>query len=296
MILVVGSTGLLGSEISRQLAAAGKPVRAMVRPTSDPAKVDGLRECGAEIVKGDLRDRSSLDAACQGVDAVISTVSSMPFSYVAGENDIQTVDLEGLRSLIDAAQAAVVQHFMYTSFSGQIDLECPLRNAKRAVEKDLQESGLTYTILRPSCFNEVWLSPAVGFDHANGKARIYGSGENPISWISYPDVAQFAVDSLDNRAARNAALELGGPDALSALEVVKIFEKASGREFELEHVPLEALEAQRQSATDAMQESFAALMCCVAMGDTIDMRETLKAFPVQLTSVQDYAAAAVGTS
>jgi NADH dehydrogenase len=63
MILVVGSTGLLGGEISRRLAAAGKPVRALVRITSDQAKVDGLKECGAEIVEGDLRDRSSVDAA-----------------------------------------------------------------------------------------------------------------------------------------------------------------------------------------------------------------------------------------
>jgi NADH dehydrogenase len=296
MILVVGSTGLLGGEISRRLAAAGKPVRALVRITSDQAKVDGLKECGAEIVEGDLRDRSSVDAACQGVASVISTVSSMPFSYLPGENDIQTVDLKGVQGLIDAAQAAGIEHFIYTSFSGQIDLESPLRNAKRAVEQHLRESGLTYTILRPSYFTEVWLSPAVGFDYPNGKAKVYGSGENPVSWISYRDVGQFAVDSLDNRAARNAALELGGPDALSALEVVKIFEDASGREFELEHIPQEALEAQRQSSTDGMQQSFAGLMCCVAMGDSVDMQETLKAFPVQLTSVHDYAKAVTGAA
>jgi uncharacterized protein YbjT (DUF2867 family) len=296
MNLIVGATGMLGGEICRQLAAKGEPVRALVRTTSDPAKVEALRECGAEIVRGDLRDRASLDAACQGVTAVVSTVSSMPFSYVPGENDIERVDVGGLTSLIEAAQAAGVQHFVYTSFSGNIDVDCPLRNAKRTVEQRLKKSGLTYTVLRPSCFMEAWFSPVVGFDAANAKAQIYGTGENPISWISLVDVAQFAVASLDNRAARNATIEMGGPEALSPLATVQIFEEVGGRRFEVQHVPEEALEAQQKGATDPMQQSFAALMRCVAAGDPIDMEDALQAFPVQLTSVREYAQRALGVS
>jgi uncharacterized protein YbjT (DUF2867 family) len=296
MNLIAGATGTLGSEICRQLADQGKPVRALVRTTSDPETVEALRNCGAEIVRGDLRDRASLDAACQGVTAVISTVSSMPFSYVPGENDIACVDLAGLTSLIEAAQAAGVQHFVYTSFSGNIDLDCPLRNAKRTVEQRLKGSGLTYTVLRPSCFMESWFSPMVGFDAANATAQIYGTGENPISWISYADVAQFAVASLDNPAARNATIEMGGPEALSPLAAVQIFEELGGRPFAVQHVPVEALEAQQKEATDPMQQSFAGLMRCVAAGDPIDMQDTLQAFPMQLTSVRDYARRVLGSS
>ena len=279
----------MGSEICRQLAARDKPIRALVRSTSDQAKVDNLKGLGAELVYGDVRDHSSLEAACQGVTAVISTVSAMPFSYQPGENDIQAVDEAGLTNLIGAAQDANVTHFIYTSFSGQIDLDFPLRNAKRAVEQQLQKSGLSYTILRPSYFMEVWLSPAVGFDVANAKAQIYGTGENPISWISLQDVARFAVASLNNPAAREATFELGGPEALSQLQAVQIFEKARGQTFEVEHVPVETLEVQLESATDPMQQSFTGLMLCYAQGDPIEMQETLKAFPVQLTSVKAYA-------
>lgn len=135
---------------------------------------------------------------------------------------------------------------------------------------------------------EVWLSPMVGFDYANAKARIYGSGQNKISWISVGDVAQFAVDSLDNPAARNATIELGGPEALSPLEVVRIFEEVGGRAFEVQHVPEEALLAQK-TTTDPLQESFAALMLGYAHSDIINMQETLQAFPGQLPSVRDYA-------
>ena len=122
----------------------------------------------------------------RGVTAVISTVSAMPRSYQPGENEIQTGDFDGLMNLIEAAKAVGVNHFVYTSFSSQIDRDCPLRNAKRAVEQRLGESGLNYTILRLSYFMELWLGPA-RFDVANARAQIYGSGENPISWISLQD-------------------------------------------------------------------------------------------------------------
>ncbi len=294
MNLVVGATGMVGGEVCRRLAAQGQAVRAMVRTTSDPAKVEALRNLGVEVVQGDLRDRASLDAACRGAQAVITTASAMPFSYRPGENTVQNVDYQGTISLIDAARAAGVRRFIYTSYSRQIDVDTPLGNAKRSVEKHLRESGLTYTILHPSFFSEVWLSPAVGFDHANAKATLYGTGETPISWISLRDVAAFAVTGLDSPAARNATLEMGGPQALSPLEVVHIFERVGGRPFEVQYVAVEALQAQKQAATDPMQESFAGLMLDLAKGGAIDMRETLLAIPLQLASVEDYAKQVMG--
>jgi NADH dehydrogenase len=295
MILVVGSTGMVGSEICRRLAARGTPVRALVRATSALGKVAELQALGIETVVGDLRDPASLVAACSGVSAVITTVSSMPFSYVPGVNDFRTTDTDGIMHLIDAAVAAGVGHLTYTSFSINLDLDLPLRNAKRAVERYLQASGLRYTILRPSCFMEVWLSPAVGFDAANAKATIYGPGTEPISWIAAGDVAEFAVRSIDAPAAWNVTLELGGPEAISPLEAVKIFEQVGGRTFEIQHVPVEALRAQQEAATDPLAQSFAGLMRCVAMGDRIDMAGTLRSIPVEMTSVRQYAEAVFGT-
>jgi uncharacterized protein YbjT (DUF2867 family) len=294
MILVVGSTGLVGSEICNRLVAQHQSVRALVRATSNADKVKALEEFGVQTVVGDLCDPASLKAACQDISTVISTVSSMPFSYQPCKNDIQTVDLDGELNLIAAAKAGGVKHFIYTSFSGNMDLGFPLRNAKRTVEQRLKESGMMYTILRPGYFMEVWLTPAVGFDAANAKAQIYGTGEQLISWISLQDVAAFAVASVDNPAARNCMLELGGPEALSPHQVIKLFEEASGRAFEVTHVPPEALQAQLQGATDPMQQSFIGLMLCYAQGDTIDMRATRQAFPLHLISVQDYARRTIG--
>jgi len=288
-ILVVGATGLLGSDICKLLIEQGRSVRALVRTTSDPAKVEQLRSLGVEILQGDVRDLASLDGACKDVDAVISTVSAMPFSYQPGVNDIRTTDLEGVTNLIEAAKANHVSHFIYTSFSKNIDQDFPLQNAKREVEKRLMESGLTYTILRPSCFMEVWLGPAVGFDAANGKVVIYGTGTNPVGWIAIHDVSQFAVASLDHPSAKNAVLELGGPESISALDAAGCFEQASGQPIEKQFMPQEAIEAQQAAATDPMQISFSALMRAVATGDPIDMSTTFQAFSVQPTTVEDYA-------
>jgi uncharacterized protein YbjT (DUF2867 family) len=286
MTLVVGATGMLGGEICRLLAERGKPVRALVRETSSPEKVAALRSLGAELVRGDLKDRLSLDAACRGARAVISTASST-LSRQAGDS-IETVDRQGQLSLVDAATAAGVRHFILISFPG-IDIEFPLQSAKRTVEQRLRRSGMTYTILQPTFFDEVWLSPAAGFDLVNGKAQVYGAGDNKISWISFHDVAEFAVAALDNPQAKNAVLRLGGPDALSPLEVVRLVEQTTGKRFIIEHVPEEALRAQHSAATDPLQQSFAALMLYYARGDVIDMKGTLRDFPGQrLTSVRDY--------
>jgi NADH dehydrogenase len=288
--LVVGATGLLGSEICRLLAAKNKPVRTLVRPTSDQNKVAQLESLNVEIAQGDLKDRSSLDAACRGVRAIISTASST-LSRQEGDS-IQTVDLEGQLNLVDAAKAANVTRFVLISFP-QVDVEFPLQAAKRKVEQHLKRSGLAYTILQPTFFLEVWLSPALGFDAANAKAQVYGSGKNKISWISYKDVAKFAVAVLDHPGAHDAVIELGGPEALSPLEVVRTFEELHGRKFDVQHVPEETLREQRENTNDPLQQSFAGLMLYYSHGHIIDMRATLQQFPVQLTSVRDFAKASL---
>ena len=288
MILVVGSTGMVGSEICRLLASKGHALPCHGAGDFRPGQGGTAQGPGSKDRQGQPVRSGSLKAACQGVSAVICTVSAMPFCYQPGVNDIQSVDFEGVTNLIDAAKAAGVKQFIYTSFSGNIDRDFPLRNAKRAVEQHLKESGLVYTILRPSMFMEVWLSPAVGFDAANAKATIYGTGDQPIAWISLKDVARFAVASLTNPAARNSVLELGGPQFLSPHQVIKLFEAARGKTFEVTHVPPEALQAQYEGATDPMQKSFIGLMPCYAAGDPIEMRGIQKSFGFQLTPVNEH--------
>ena len=167
--------------------------------------------------------------------------------------------------------------------------DCPLTTAKRTVEKAVQASGMVYTILCPCIFMEVWLSPALGFAYPDAKATIYGDGHAKNRFISLGDVAQYAVESLSNPAARNAILELGSPQPLSFLEVVRIFEKTGGKSFELQFVPAAALAAQRAAATDPLQASFATMMLNLTHGILVDSTRAQKAFSFPLVSVEDYA-------
>lgn len=287
MILVAGATGFLGRDICRLLSGQYRHVRGMVRETSDSETVTQLLDQGVEIVEGDLKDPETLRRACAGASMVISTVTTTRTHQEA--DSIEATDHQGQIDLIDAAVSQGVERFIYISYSGHIGVDDPLTVAKRSVERHLLTSGLEYTILRPSCFMEVWLSPALGFDYPNASATIYGAGENRLSWISIGDVAAFAVAAVDNPAARNAVVELGGPEALSPHEVVSIFEEVGGRKFELQHVPEDALRAQRAAAGSSLEQAFAALMLAVAQGDEIPMENTLRSFPITLTSVRDYA-------
>ncbi len=289
MILVIGSTGMVGSEVCRLLVSKNVQVRALVRTTSDNSKRIKLNDLGVQLFEGDLRDKSGFPDMLKGITTVITTVSSMPFSYVPGQNDITKVDEEGVINLIDASKKAGVKHFIYTSFSKNLDFDFPIRNAKRKVEKYLQNSGLNFTILRPGCFMEVWLSAAVGFDAMNGKVNIFGSGTNLVAYISLMDVAKFAVECVSNPNAVNAALELGGPASVSQLGAVKIFEEALYKKIDVQFVPAEGLQSQLDSAEEPMQKSFTALMLCVANGDFIDMKAVLEKFPVRLKSVKEFA-------
>ena len=273
MILVAGATGFLGTEICRLLRERDAAVRALVRRTSGAEKVERLQALGVELVMGDLKDPRSLDAACQGVDTVISTASSTISRQP--DDSIQRVDRDGQIALVDTAVANGVERYIFVSFSGNLDLECALQSAKRAVERKVRESGMTYTILRPSFFIEIWLSPAFGFDVEHGTARIFGTGDQRMSWISLADVARFTVECLDHPAARNAVFELGG-EAVSPNELITEVEQRTGKSMRVERIPADALRAQRAQATDPMEHTLATLMLGYAQGDEIDIGEARK--------------------
>jgi uncharacterized protein YbjT (DUF2867 family) len=149
---------------------------------------------------------------------------------------------------------------------------------------------MDYTILQASYFMEVWLSPALGFDYNARQATLFGDGSNKLSWISSADVAQAAVACLDEPRTRRQTIELGGPEALSPLEVIRRFEAAGWGEFSVQHVPQESLRAAYEGAEDPLQKTFAALQLQYAKGDPIDMRPALELLSLDLTSVSDYAA------
>ena len=290
MVLVVGATGLVGSEVCLLLAKRGTAVRALVRETSATEKLEELRAHGVELCVGDLKDRASLAEACKGVDAIISTASST-FSRQEGDS-IESVDGTGQLSLVEAAKAAGIERFIFVSFRHSPEMSFPLAEAKAGVERAI--AGMKFTVIQASFFMEAWLSPHTGFDYVNGTARIYGTGDSLLSWVSYKNVAEICVLALFSSETEGKTILLGGPRAVSPLEVVKIFEAAGSNAFQLEYVPVDALMAQFQGATDEMQKSFAALMLGFAFGDVMGVDPIVERLGMRLISVEEYAAGVIG--
>ena len=272
-ILVVGATGFVGGQVAEKVRRQGESVRALVRGGGAHPKVQPLRAAGIEVVDGDLTVPETLESACHGIATVVCTATSMP----TGANDgLRRVDLDGTLALIEAAERVGVKRFVYTSYSGNIQIASPLETAKRTCENRLLRSSMQSVILRPTYFTEVWLSPALGFDFISGSIRIYGSGAAKGNYISAFDVADFAVAAATRKDQENAILEMGGPEPLSQLDAVRIFEQALEKKFRLEHVPAEALH-QQYSSPDPLQKTFAALMLGYTQGDEIKgAKETAK--------------------
>lgn len=291
MNLVVGATGLLGSQIVRLLRERGLPVRALVRATSSPPRLEQLGAWGAEVVQGDLRDSESIRAALRGVTRLVTT-ASVTLSRQPGDT-IDSVDAAGQLALVALARESGVEHIVYVSFA-PLAVDCALQRAKRSVERALAEGEPAYTVLQPVNFSEVWLSPAVGFDPQNGTVAIFGAGQGRNAWISYLDVAEYAADAVQAAPAHRVVLPLGGPEAMSQLEVVELFERLSGKSVSRNGVSVAQLEQQLRSAPDAVSEAFAALMINTAAGWTVDASLAHRTFPRDLRTVATYARSVLG--
>jgi uncharacterized protein YbjT (DUF2867 family) len=291
LILVVGATGVVGKEIVLRLLKKEAKVRAMVRGGPTRAEAKPLSDAGAEIVNGDLTKGDTLETACAGVHRVVCTATSMPH----GKDDgLRRIDRDGTLTLIAMAERAGVKKFVYMSYSGGIRQESPLHTAKRDCEQRLLSSRMQAIVLRPSYFMEVWLSPALGFDPRGGTVRVYGSGQAPVSYVSAFDVADFAVATALSHHSGNEVLELGGPEPVSQLQAVHIFENVFHKQIAVQHVPVEALQQQHQSI-DPLQKTFAALTLALAAGDVIpSARDNAARYGVKLHSVHDYAKSLAG--
>lgn len=235
MILVVGATGILGGLISRRLLEQGRHVRVFVRDYSHSDQLArrglatfarSLIAAGGHPVYGDLRQRLTVNAALERVKTVITTASAI---MRTGEDSIEDVDLRGTQSLIEAAKAAGVEHFIYISAYGA-DPASPLSwlQAKGQTETRLKASGLTYTILAPDAYMEILLDMVVGKRVMYSQpATLVGDGSRRHCFISNRDVVEFVVSAVDNPTAHNQFHALGGPEPLSFQDVVKIYERVT---------------------------------------------------------------------
>jgi uncharacterized protein YbjT (DUF2867 family) len=280
VILVVGATGMLGGAILRRLLKGREEIRAVVR---DPSASEKLREAGVETVSADLKDPASLPPACEGVSTLITTANS---AGRGGDDNVETVDLEGNRSLIEAASLAGVEHFIFVSAQGEDpDSPVPFLRAKGLTSKRLRESGMAHTVLVPDVYMNVWIPLVVLGPVASGQpVTLVGEGSHKHYLIAVDDVASFALSAVTNRAARNRDLLIGGPEAVSWRDVISTFER-------LNSVTLEVQSLQPGEPMPGFPDAVSGLMAGLETYDSpppISKAEAKGTFGVRLTTLEEF--------
>jgi uncharacterized protein YbjT (DUF2867 family) len=235
VILIVGGSGTLGRLAAKRLLACGLDVRIMTR---NPQRAAGLRDAGADVVRGDLLDQASLSRACAGVEQVVAAAHSMAGR---GRDASSHVDDAGHRRLIDVAMRSGVRHMVYTSVYdyGDAYRAVPFFRIKFEIERHLRASGLRYTILRPTAFMDFHAHVLIGVPVlTKRKVMLIGRGEQPRNFVAAADVAQVIERAVVDSALAKRTIDIAGPENLTHMQVVRTYERLSGARAKVAHLPL----------------------------------------------------------
>jgi len=228
-VLVTGASGFVGSRLGPELAAAGHEVLAMTR---NPDRYQGT----GRPVRGDVYDADSVAAALQGCDAAYYLVHSL------GDADFEQRDAMAARTFASAAADAGLERIVYLGGLGEDgdELSAHLRS-RREVEQLLGGAGVPVTTLRAGIVighgGISWEMTRQLVEHlpAMITPRWVHTRTQPIA---VADVVRYLVGVLDVPEAAGRALDIGGPDVLEYLEMLRRVAAIEGRRLLVVPVPL----------------------------------------------------------
>ncbi len=247
-VLVTGATGNWGGAFARVLLRKGHRVHALSRRTDSPAAQD-LRRLGAGLIVGDFEDVASLTRAAQGMDAVFAMTT-----FAEGSPEGET--RHGV-NMVDAAEAAGVKHFIYSSVS-DADRTTGIHHfeSKFEVERHIQTRGIPYTIVAPVFLMENLMSPWHLPALQQGSFAIPMPSDRKLQQVALTDAAEFEALVVENREQfLGKRLNLAS-DELTGAKVAEILSRVTGQDIRFSQVPIEQA---REASEDAalMYEWFA---------------------------------------
>jgi uncharacterized protein YbjT (DUF2867 family) len=246
LILVCGATGSQGGAVARRLLDRGFRVRALTRDPQKP-EAQALADGGAEVVQGDMDDRSSVEEVLEGTYGVLSVQNFWETGY---DREVQQGE-----TVADAANAAGVEHFVYSSVgSAHRRTGIPHFESKREVEEHVRELGLPYTILRPVFFmqNWEWMRETI----LGGTLAQPLDPDRPFQHVAVEDVGAFAAIAFENPERWiGREVDLAG-DEQTMPEIADTFGRVIGREVSYYQVPWDQFEEQMGEESAVMYRWF----------------------------------------
>ncbi|MGW1672903.1 SDR family oxidoreductase [Streptomyces sp. NPDC002324] len=209
-ILVTGGTGVLGRPVTDRLRADGHEVRVLSRHT---------RPYAVDLVVGGR----GLDTAVAGVDTIVHCATSP-----------RGGDEKAAENLIAAARRAGVRHLVYISIVGVDRVPFGYYRTKLAVERQVEESGLDWTVLRATQFHDLLVMLFEGLSKPPVMMLPAGVSDQPVAVAEVAErLAELAVGAPAGRVD-----DLGGPEVLTFPQLARAYLAATGRRRPLLNVPL----------------------------------------------------------
>ena len=214
-ILIIGATGMLGKPVTRELVKAGFDVTILAR---DVRKAE-TEFSGCTILRGDLRDPGSLEAACAGKDAVYLSLHVPQDAVPEGWH----AEREGLENLIGAAKKAGIGCIAYLSslvkdYQGMNGFSWWMFDLKHGAVRMLRESGIPYLIFYPSNFMENLVN---GFRRGNRLTAV-GSSDVKKYWIAGSDYGKQVGRALE-QFTESREYVIQGPEGYTDEEAIGVF-------------------------------------------------------------------------
>lgn len=226
-VLLAGSTGYLGSYISKALIQENINSKFIAR---SPKKLKKFESKTVKIIKAEVTTPATLVGVCDGVTTVISTVG------ITRQKDSLTymdVDYQANLNLLNEAKKAGVKKFIYVSaINGNKYRHLKIFEAKEKFVDELKNSGLDYTILRPNGF----FSDMKDFLNMAKKGKIYlfGNGEQKFNPIHGEDLAILCLQAINSDKNE---ITVGGPDILTLNEIGEMALDAHQKPIKIYHLP-----------------------------------------------------------
>ena len=225
VILVAGATGNLGNRISRELIKRGAEVRAIVRTSTDPEKIEALKKMGVKVFEIDMDSIDEISTACTGVDCVVSTL--------AGLGNV-IVDLQ--KRILDGAIQAGVPRFIPSDFSCDYNDLVPGENRnfdlRREFKKYIDSTSIKATSVFNGCFADIlqYNTPIL-----NLKDKSIGYWGDKADWkldfTTMDDTAAFTAEAaLDDNAPRGLQI---ASFQISPNMILADVKEASGQDFKI---------------------------------------------------------------